>query len=136
MKQIFINLPVQDIEKSMTFYTELGFTHYRLFTFDDQKCLAWGDEILVMLHSKEFLNPEKRTIADPKKYLTPSFTLPVESLQKVNEIIERGLKAGGHEPNSMADEGFMQLRTIEDLDGYNWGIICLDLDKFKKLKLK
>ncbi len=137
MKQIFINLPVKNIEASKGFYTQLGFSNYPLFTFDDQKCMAWGEQILVMLHSKEFLNSEdKKPIADTKKYLTPSFTLPVESLEKVNRIIESGVKAGGIEPSPMVDEGFMQVRNIEDLDGYNWGIICLDLVKFKEMREK
>lgn len=131
-KQIFINLPVRNLDKSMVFYAQLGFTKYPLFTFDDQKCMAWGEQILVMLHSKEFFNlTATKEIVDTKVYLTPSFTLPVESVEKMNEIIENGLKGGGKEPNPMIDEGFMQVRTIEDLDGYSWGIIYLDLKKIK-----
>jgi len=30
------------------------------------------------------------------------------------------------------DEGFMQVRNIEDPDGHLWGILYLDLEKFKK----
>lgn len=135
MKQIFINLPVKDLEKSLEFYIQLGFTNYPLFTFDEQKCIAWSEQILVMLHSKEFFNSgNRKQMVNTKKYLTPSFTLPVESFEKVNKIIESGLKAGGTEPNPMVDEGFMQVRTIEDLDGYSWGVIYLDLDKFRNLK--
>lgn len=135
MKQIFINLPVKDLERSLEFYIQLGFTKYPLFTFDEQKCIAWSEQILVMLHSKEFFNSgNRKQMVDTTKYLTPSFTLPVESLEKVNKIIENGLKAGGKEPIPMVDEGFMQVRTIEDLDGYSWGVICLDLDKFRNLK--
>lgn len=135
MKQIFINLPVQDLEKSMTFYSKLGFVNYPLFTFDDQKCMSWGEQILVMLHSKDFFNSgDTKEIVDTKKYLTPSFTLPVESIEIMNEIIENGLKAGGSEPKPLADEVFMQVRTIEDLDGHNWGVICLDIEKFKQMR--
>ncbi len=135
MKQIFINLPVQDLEKSMTFYSKLGFVNYPLFTFDDQKCMSWGEQILVMLHSKDFFDSgDTKEIIDTKKYLTPSFTLPVESIEIMNEIIENGLKAGGSEPKPLADEGFMQVRTIEDLDGHNWGVICLDIEKFKEMR--
>ncbi len=57
----------------------------------------------------------------------------MESLVKVNEIVENGLKAGGIEPTPMIDEGFMQVRNIEDLDGHNWGILYLDIDKFKEV---
>lgn len=133
-KQIFINLPVENVEKSVTFYRELGFSVYPLFTFDDQKCMAWGNDILVMLHSKTFLDTDStKQIVNTKQYLTPSFSLPVESLNKMNEIVESGLKAGGKEPNPTIEEAFMHVRTIEDLDGYSWGIIYLDLDKFKEM---
>lgn len=133
-KQIFINLPVENLDKSESFYKEIGFSVYPLFTFNDQKCMAWGNDILVMLHSKTFLKTNsKKQIINTEQYLTPSFSLPVESIEKVNEIVESGLKAGGKEPNAMIEEGFMQVRTIEDLDGYSWGIICLDIDKFKEM---
>lgn len=132
-RQVFIILPVESLEKSVTFYLALGFSVYPLFTFEDQKCMAWGEQILVMLHSREFSKSDsKKKKLDTKQYLAPSFTLPVESLEKVNFIVDSGLKAGGREPNPMIDEGFMQVRTIEDLDGYSWGIVYLDLEKFKE----
>ena len=135
MKQIFINLPVEDLEKSMNFYTQLGFTNYLLFTGDNQKCMAWGEKIYLMLQSKEFFSSgNKKPLAETKNNIAASFTLPVESLDRVNEIIESGLKAGGSEPMDMLDEGFMQVRSIEDLDGHIWGVIYLDMDKFKEIK--
>ena len=134
MKQIFINLPVKDVQASMDFYIQLGFTVNPLFTFDDQKCLVWSNEIYLMLQSREmFKSGNKKNIADPKENTIATFTLPVESLDRVNEIIEKGLKAGGIEPTPILDEGFMQVRNIEDLDGHNWGIIYLDIEKFKQM---
>ncbi len=134
MKQIFINLPVKDVEGSMFFYTQLGFKVNPLFSFDDQKCMVWSDQIFVMLQTlKMFESGNKKNLADPKKNTTATFTLPVESLDKVNEIVENGLKAGGIEPTPIIDEGFMQVRNIEDLDGHIWGIIYLDIDKFKEM---
>ena len=134
MKQIFINLPVKDVLASMEFYQQLGFTVNPLFTFDDQKCMVWSDQIYVMLQTLEmFKSGNKKNIADPKENTIATFTLPVESLDKVNEIIENGLKAGGTESTPMLDEGFMQVRNIEDPDGHNWAIIYLDIDKFKQM---
>lgn len=135
MKQIFINLPVKNVETSMNFYTQLGFTNNPLFTDEDQKCMVWSEQIYVMLQSQEiFITYTKKPIPDTKNNIAATFTLPVESPDRVNEIIESGLKAGGTEPMPMLDEGFMQLRTIEDLDGHTWGIIYLDLNKFKEFK--
>lgn len=134
MRQIFINLPVKDVEASMHFYKKIGFTVNPLFTFDDQKCMSWSDQICVMLQTLEmFRSGNKKNIADPKENTIATFTLPVESIGRLNEIIENGLAAGGTEPTPTIDEGFMQVRNIEDLDGHNWRIIFLDIGKFKKM---
>lgn len=93
--------------------------------------MAWSEEILVMLQSKKFFNVgSAKQIADSKKVISASFTLPVEDIKKLNEIVKNGVKAGGSEARPMIDEGFMQIRTIEDLDGHLWGIIHLEIDKF------
>jgi uncharacterized protein len=132
MKQIFINLPVENIEASMSFYSQIGFTVNPLFTFDDQKCMVWSDQIYVMLQTLEkFKSGNRKIVANPQINTIATFTLPVESIDKLNQMIENGLRAGGTESTKMIDEGFMQVRNLEDLDGHIWGIIFLDLDKFK-----
>ena len=134
MKQIFINLPVKDVNASMNFYSHLGFTLNPLFTFDNQKCMVWSDQIYVMLQTYEmFKSGNKKNLPDTKKSAIATFTVPVESLARVNEIVENGLNAGGTETIPMLDEGFMQVRNIEDPDGHHWGFICLDIDKFKQM---
>jgi predicted lactoylglutathione lyase len=134
MKQIFINLPVQDLQASMEFYSCLGFTPNPLFTFDDQKCMVWSDEIYLMLQTYDmFKSGNKKTLPDAKKNTIATFTVPVESLDRVNEIVENGLNAGGRETIPMLDEGFMQVRNIEDLDGHHWGFIYLNIDTFKQM---
>lgn len=119
----------------MVFYAELGFTNYSLFTDDNQKCMVWSEQIYVMLQSLEMFqgNLEKK-VPDTQQYISSKFTLPVESLDRVNEIIHKGVSAGGVEIQPMKDEGFMQIRSIADLDGHHWDIIHLDLEKFKTTK--
>jgi predicted lactoylglutathione lyase len=46
--------------------------------------------------------------------------------------LNKGLEAGGKEPIPMIDEGYMQIRRIEDLDGHTWDIIYLDRVKFSQ----
>jgi len=137
MRQLFINLPVKDVDAAMLFYTQLGFTVNPLFTFDDQKCMVWSDQIYVMLQTVDmFKSGNTKNLADPKQHTIASFTLPVESLNQLNEIMENGLRAGGTERTPSIDEGFMQVRNLEDPDGHQWGILYLDLEKFKKMKGK
>ncbi len=135
MKQIFINLPVRDLLASMNFYTQLGFVLNPVFSFDDQKCMAWSDQILVMLQTYEmFQTGNGKPIPDPKELTNSSYTLPVESVEQMNLMVEAVLQAGGAEILPRIEETFMQVRTISDLDGHVWGIICLDMMKFRSLK--
>lgn len=130
MKQIFINLAVKDVERSMDFYINLGFTVNPQFCDDHAKCMVWSDAIFVMIMSHEkFATFTKKPIADTKSHIAGLFALSVESIDKVNEIVENGLHAGGTEPMPMTDYGFMQLRKIEDYDGHTWEIFFMDMTK-------
>ena len=132
-KQIFINLAVKYLQKSTDFYTALGFTVNPQFSDDTAKCMVWSDNIFVMLltHDK-FKSFATKPIADTKKNLAALFALSVESLDKVNEISDNGLAAGGKEPSPLRDYGFMQQRTVEDPDGHTWEIFFMDISKFPK----
>lgn len=129
-KQIFINLAVKDVQKSMDFYTAFGFTNNPQFSDDAGKCMVWSEHIFVMLLSHDkFKGFATKPIADTKSTVSGLFSLSVDSVDEVNLIMERGLKAGGIEPNEMRDYGFMQQRTIEDFDGHTWEIFYMDMSK-------
>ena len=129
-KQIFINLAVKDLQKSMDFYTALGFTTNPQFSDDSGKCMVWCENIFVMIltHGK-FSTFATKPLADTKSNLAGIFSLSVDSIDEVNSILANGLKAGGTEPHEMRDYGFMQQRTIEDFDGHTWEVFYMDLAK-------
>lgn len=132
-KQIFINLAVKDLQKSMELYSALGFTNNPQFSDDSGKCMVWSDSIYVMLLSHEkFATFTQKPIADTKSAIAGLFSLSMESLDEVNNLMENGLKAGGIEPSEMKDYGFMQQRTIEDFDGHSWEIFFMDMSKLPK----
>ncbi|MDD2799055.1 MAG: hypothetical protein PHV20_10715 [Bacteroidales bacterium] len=129
--QIFINLAVNDVQKSMDFYTALGFTNNPQFSDNAGKCMVWSDNIFLMILSHEkFASFATKPIADTKSKLAGLFSLLTDSVEEVNSIVENGLKAGGIEPTEMKDYGFMQQRTIEDFDGHTWEIFYMDMSKF------
>ncbi len=130
-KQIFINLPVKDLQKSVDFYTALGFSNNPQFSDETGKCMVWSDNIFVMLLSHEkFKTFATKPIADTKSGLAGLFSLSLDSLDEVNSLMANGLKAGGIEPHPIRDYGFMQQRTIEDFDGHTWEVFYMDLSKF------
>lgn len=130
-KQIFINLAVTDLEKSMKFYTKMGFANNPQFSDDTAKCMVWSDNIYVMImtHDK-FKTFATKPIADTKNNLAALLSLSVESVDKMNEIVDNAKTVGGIEPSEMKDYGFMQQRTLEDYDGHTWEIFFMDMSKF------
>ena len=130
-KQVFINLPVKDLQKSLDFYTALGFSNNPQFSDDTTKCMVWSENIFVMIMTHEkFKTFATKPLADTKSHLAGLFSLSLDSLDEVNNVVNSGLQAGGTEPNELRDYGFMQQRTIEDPDGHTWEVFYMDITKF------
>lgn len=130
-RQIFINFAVKDVQKSMDFYTALGFSNNPQFSDESGKCMVWSENIFVMIMTHEkFASFATKPIADTKSALAGLFSLSVDSVDEVNSIVNKGLEAGGTEPNELRDYGFMVQRTIEDIDGHTWEIFHMDMSKF------
>ncbi|MBV7531594.1 VOC family protein [Chitinophaga sp. sic0106] len=129
-KQVFINLPVADLKKSMSFYEAIGFKNNPQFTDETAACMVVSDTIFVMLltHDK-FRQFTPKTITDAKSNIAVINSLSMSSNDELNTFIENALKAGGREYREPVDYGFMQQRSFEDLDGHNWEAVYMDMSK-------
>lgn len=122
-KQIFINLPVKDVEKSMNFYESLGFTNNPQFSDDTAKCMVWSEDIYLMLLSLDKFNSfATKPIADTKNNLAALFSLSMDSVESMNKMMQNWLEAWWKEPHELRDLWFMQQRSIEDFDWHTWEI--------------
>lgn len=66
--QIFINLPVKDLQKSISFFTHLGFTFNPQFTDESATCMIISGNIYVMLLiESRFQEFTKNLLAMPKQ---------------------------------------------------------------------
>lgn len=133
-KQIFLNFAVKNPEKSMEFYTALGFTNNLQFSDETGKCMVWSDHIYVMLLTHEkFSSFITKPLADTRSAVAGLFSLSLDSVDEVNTVMAAGLAAGGTEPSEMRDYGFMQQRTIEDFDGHTWELFYMDMTKIPQV---
>ena len=129
--QVFINLPVTDLQKSADLYSQIGFTNNPQFSDESAKCMVWSDTIFVMLMTRERMTTfTNKPIGDTKTGLTGIFALSVNSPEQVHELAEKAIAAGGIEAMPFKDYGFMQQRTIEDYDGHTWEVFFMDISKF------
>jgi predicted lactoylglutathione lyase len=86
----------------------------------------------MIMTREKFAGFATKPIADTKTTLAGLFSLSLDSVDEVNQMMANGLNAGGIEPSEMKDYGFMQQRTIEDFDGHTWEIFYMDITKFPK----
>lgn len=128
--QVFINLAVKDLDQSVSFYQALGFTINPDYSDDSAKCLVWSDTIFAMIMTHErFSSFTAKPLADTKNNIAGIFALTVDSVEKMNEVADAGLKAGGIASKEIIQNEFMQVRTVEDFDGHTWEIFYMDMSK-------
>ena len=127
LHKIFVNLPVQDLSRSMAFFKALGYTFNMQFTNEDGACLALGDDIFVMLVGKPFFKSFiTNDIADSKQVAEVIISLSVNSREAVEALVDKALAAGGSPSKEPNDMGFMYNRSFLDPDGHHWEVFYMD----------
>ena len=123
-RQIFINLPVADLPKSLAFFKALGFASNPQFSNDDGACIVVSDTISVMLltHAR-FRDFTPKAVCDTSKAVEVLFSISCESREEVDSLVARALAAGGTTYDKPEDLGFMYSHSFVDLDGHGWGVL-------------
>ncbi|MGB4587718.1 MAG: VOC family protein [Clostridiaceae bacterium] len=127
LHKIFINLPVQDLQRSIDFFKTLGYTFNKQFTNEDGTCLVLGDDIFVMLLVKPFFKGFlTNDVADSKQVSEVIISLSVDSREAVEALVEKALAAGASPSKEPTDMGFMYNRSFLDPDGHHWEVFYMD----------
>jgi predicted lactoylglutathione lyase len=126
-RQIYVNLPVKNLEQTKAFFGALGFSFNPQFSNEQALCMVVEDNIYVMLlvenFFKSFINKE---ISDAKKSTEVLVCLSCNSRAEVDEIVAKAVKAGGKIPREPQDHGFMYGHAFEDLDGHIWELVYME----------
>ncbi|SDB61014.1 hypothetical protein SAMN03097699_2556 [Flavobacteriaceae bacterium MAR_2010_188] len=129
-KQIFINLPVKDLKRSIAFFTSLGFSFNQDFTDDKAACLVLGKNIYSMLLTEPmFATFTKKPISDATKSTEVLIAIDVDSKQAVDDMVNDAEDAGGKIYAEPQDHGWMYAHSFEDLDGHQWEVLYIDQEK-------
>jgi predicted lactoylglutathione lyase len=129
-KNIFINLPVKELEKSKNFFIQLGFAVNPKFSDDKAKCIIIGDNIFVMLLIREFFQSfTKKPIGDAKEFTQVLIAIDADSKEEVTELVKRAQQSGGKIYAEPLDYGWMYQHSFADLDGHQWEIVYMDESK-------
>jgi predicted lactoylglutathione lyase len=125
--KIFVNLPVRDLQRSIEFFSKLGFTFNPQFTDDKATCMIIGENIFAMLLVEErFKDFTRKPISDASKTTEVLIALDAESREKVDEMVKKAVDAGGSVYAEPQDHGWMYGHSFADPDGHQWEILYMD----------
>ena len=126
--KIFVNLPVKNLNKSVEFFTKLGFKFDPQFTDGNATCMIVADDIFVMLLVEKFFKTfTKKEICDATKNTETILCLSADTKEKVDEMVSKAIEAGASAPNEKQEQEFMYGHGFQDLDGHLWEVMYMDM---------
>lgn len=127
--QIFVNLPVKDLDKSVAFFTALGFTFNPKFTDENATCMIVGEDSFVMLLVETFFKTfTNKPLVDARRHTEVLVALSCDRRADVDAMVAKAVAAGGTTPMESKDYGFMYQHGFQDLDGHLWEVFHMDAD--------
>jgi predicted lactoylglutathione lyase len=126
-RMIFPNLAVKDLDRSVVFFTGLGFTFDPRFTDDTATAMIVNEQATVMLLTEsKFAEFTTRELADPTKHTESIIAVSAESREDVDAFADKALELGGSPAKEPMDFGFMYGRSFHDPDGHHWEVVWMD----------
>lgn len=126
-QMIFVNLPVKDLDRSVRFFNQLGYTFNPQFTDESSTCMVISDTIFAMLLVEErFKAFTPKPIADASAVTEALVGLSMDSREEVDRICNAAFAAGGRRYKEPEDHGFMYSWGFEDPDGHIWEHFWMD----------
>ena len=123
----FVNLPVQDLTKSVEFFTGLGFEFDPAFTDDNATCMVVSDKAFVMLLAQPFFSTfTTKAVADPATHTGVIMGVSARTREEVDALVDKALELGGSITKEPSDEGYMYGRSFYDPDGHAWEVLWMD----------
>lgn len=128
--QIYVNLPVEDLDRSVRFFTALGFAFDPRFTNENATAMIIGEDSFVMLLVRPFFQTFTAKPLGAPVHVGTIIALSQPDRASVDAIVAKARAAGGTVPTAPVDHGFMYQHAFEDPDGQLWEVMYMDMAAF------
>lgn len=124
---IFVNLAVKNLDRSMEFFKQIGFSFNLQFTDETAACMVISESIYVMLLTEiKFQQFTPKNVCDTSRCTEALVALSCESRARVDELVRLAVAAGGSIYRDPEDYGFMYGHGFQDLDGHLWELFYME----------
>ncbi|MFI9843225.1 VOC family protein [Nonomuraea sp. NPDC051941] len=122
--QLFVNLPVKDLERSKKFFAELGFNLFGMA--EGMASVIISEQTQVMLLTEPtFGSYITKEIAAADTATEAILVLGMENPAQVDELVDKALALGATPTGVKQEDGIRYQRGFADLDGHHWEALCL-----------
>lgn len=127
-RMIFVNLAVHDLQRSVAFFTKLGFTFDPRFTDDTGTCMIVdeGHAYVMLLTRDKFTQFTKKQVCETSTHTESLLCISAPSREAVDRMVETAVKSGGSHAVDKQDHGFMYGWSFYDPDGHHWEVMWMD----------
>ncbi|HIW61584.1 MAG TPA: VOC family protein [Candidatus Stackebrandtia excrementipullorum] len=128
MSQMFVNLPVTDLNRSKAFFERLGFSFNPDFTSENGTCMIVGDDAFVMLLTEEFFKTfTDRPVAEASEGTEAIVAISADTRDDVDRIVDTAMESGGAASKPPMSADGMYSRSFADPDGHLWEVVYMDM---------
>lgn len=121
---IYVNLPVKDVQKTREFWTKLGFSINEQFSDEKAICVVMKENhIYTMFLREEFFQTfTNRPFAkgDTTQVL---LAIGVNSREEVDGMVKTAIENGGSKYSEPVDYGWMYQSSFADINGHQWEVV-------------
>ncbi|MGI8882233.1 MAG: VOC family protein [Jatrophihabitans sp.] len=126
-RMIFVNLPVKDLDASVAFFTELGFTFNPQFTDERATCMVVSEQACVMLLTEGFFRTfSNKKTADTNTHCESILCVSADSREDVDNLVNTAIAAGGKPTKDKVVDGPMYGWSFQDIDGHLWEVMYMN----------
>jgi uncharacterized protein len=127
--KMFVNLAVKDLDRSVKFFTALGFRFNPQFTDKNATCMIVSEENFVMLLVESYFKTfTPKPVIDARKSTEVLICLSADSREEIDEMVRKAVAGGATAPGKAQDHGFMYQHGFEDLDGHIWELVHMNVE--------
>jgi predicted lactoylglutathione lyase len=126
-RKLFVNIAVEDLDRSVEFFTKLGFSFNPQFTDETATCMLVGEDAYFMLITRErFGDFRKKPLADAATSTEAIYAITADSREAADELADTAIANGGAALGEPQDQGFMYTRAFSDPDGHHFEVFWMD----------
>lgn len=132
INQIYVNLPVKDVQKTKEFWTNLGFPIHDEMSNDKSVCVVMNENTYVMFLTEEYFQTfSERPV--PKGDTTQVLVaISLDTREQVDHMVNTAVANGATQHEEPQDYGWMYHNSFWDINGHGWNVMFADPSQMPK----